>query len=279
MLMLFRGYRRSHWAGLCGKLGERMRTVIAAMLLALGAPAMAMSLALAKVERAGQGETEQQVCGRALQLMTEELHVSLLSVIAATNEYRQRQQAYKKQDRPESLLRDAYLSQLQAEAPSLQGQRWTGSRCSCARYEGDIDALARRVAIPETRLTQSARGCAAPGIDQKTWELFSSRDRSELAQTFNTVNALRMHMTEYYLSGGTWPDSLTDMGVAPEQVTGKRIKRAYLLDGGMLKLELAGRLDGDQLTTWPVEGGMQRIGWECSTTVNLGPHGFCTYAK
>ena len=89
-----------------------MRIVIAAMLLALGAPAMAMSLALAKVERAGQGETEQQVCGRALQLMTEELHVSLLSVIAATDEYRQRQQAYKKQDRPESLLRDAYLSQL-----------------------------------------------------------------------------------------------------------------------------------------------------------------------
>ena len=70
-----------------------MRIVITAMLLALGAPALAMSLALAKVERAGQGETEQQVCGRALQLMTEELHVSLLSVIAATDEYRQRQQA------------------------------------------------------------------------------------------------------------------------------------------------------------------------------------------
>ena len=259
-----------------------MRIVITAMLLALGAPAMAMSLALAKVERAGQGETEQQVCDRALQLMTEELHVSLLSVIAATDEYRQRQQAYKKQDRPESLLRDAYLSQLQTEAPSLQGQRWTGSRCSLrARYEGDIDALARRVAIPETPASPSEpEDAPPPGIDPKTWELFSSsRDRSELAQTFSTVNALRMHMTEYYLSGGTWPDSLTDMGVAQEQVTGKRIKRAYLLDGGMLKLELAGRLDGHQLTTWPVEGGMQRIEWECSTTVNLGPQGFCTYAE
>jgi len=44
-----------------------MRIVIAAMLLALGAPVMAMSLALAKVERAEQGETEQQVCGRAFQ--------------------------------------------------------------------------------------------------------------------------------------------------------------------------------------------------------------------
>ena len=153
-----------------------MRIVIAAMLLALGAPVMAMSLALAKVERAGQGETEQQVCDRALQLMTEELHVSLLSVIAATDEYRQRQQAYKKQDRPESLLRDAYLTQLQTETPSLQGQRWTGSRCSLrARYEGDIDALARRAAASPAGLILAA--AAAAGTMMRSHLPEPKRDR------------------------------------------------------------------------------------------------------
>lgn len=98
-----------------------MRTVIAVLLLVWGAPALAMSLALAKVERAGEGESEQQVCDRALQMMTEELHASLLSVIAATDDYQTRMQAYKEQDRSESLLRDAYLSQLQEEKPTLQG--------------------------------------------------------------------------------------------------------------------------------------------------------------
>ena len=131
-----------------------MRTVIAVLLLVWGAPALAMSLALAKVERAGEGESEQQVCDRALQMMTEELHASQLSVIAATDDYQTRMQAYKEQDRSESLLRDAYLSQLQEEKPTLQGRRWSGSRCTLrARYEADIDALARRVPIPEKSQT------------------------------------------------------------------------------------------------------------------------------
>lgn len=260
-----------------------MRTVIAVLLLVWGVPALAMSLALAKVERAGEGESEQQVCDRALQMMTEELHASLLSVIAATDDYQTRMQAYKEQDRSESLLRDAYLSQLQEEKPTLQGRRWSGSRCTLrARYEADIDVLARRVPIPEKSQTNRPQHQdePPPGIDPKTWELFSSsRDRSALAQTFSTVSVLRMQISEYYLSSGSWPGSLNDMGIAPEQVVDQRIKRAYMLREGMLKLELGGRLEGHELTTWPVEGGVRGLEWQCSTTVNMGPNGFCEQAE
>ena len=260
-----------------------MRTVIAALLLVLGTPAMAMSLALAKVERARDGETEQQVCDRAMQLMTEELHASLLSVIAATDDYHQRKAAYKKLDRSESLLEAAYLSQLQDEKPALQGQRWSGSRCSLrARYDGDIDALAKRVPLPSTDkpVAKQAEDAPPPGMDPRTWELFSSsRDRAELSQAFSTVAALRTRITEYYLRSGSWPESLDAMQIAPEQVTGKRIRRAYMLHHGMLKLELAGRLEGHELTTWPVEGGVRGVDWECSTTVDLGPNSFCEQAE
>ena len=260
-----------------------MRTVIAVLLLVWGAPVIAVSLALAKVERAGEGESEQQVCDRALQMMTEELHVSLLSVIAATDDYQKRKLAYKQQDRSEFLLRDAYLSQLQEEKPSLQGRRWSGSRCTLrARYEADIDALARRVPIPEKSQASGPQHKEEPppGIDRKTWQLFStSRDRASLSQAFSTVSVLRMRISEYYLSSGKWPGSLNDMEIAPEQVVDQRIKRAYMLREGMLKLELAGRLEGHELTTWPVEGGVRGLEWQCSTTVNMGPNGFCEQAE
>lgn len=88
-----------------------------------------------------------------------------------------------------------------------------------------------------------------------------------------------MQISEYYLSSGTWPGSLNDMGIAPEQVVGQRIKRAYMLREGMLKLELGGRLEGHELTTWPVEGGVRGLEWQCSTTVNMGPNGFCEQAE
>lgn len=256
-----------------------MRVLMIMLLSALCGQVTAMSLALAKVERAAEGETEEQVCDRAMQLMTEELHASLLSVIAATEDYQQRRRAYRSQDRPESLLRDAYLSMLQKETPSLQGQRWSGSRCTLrARYEADIDALAQRVPIPEASPANrpNQQDAPPPGIDPKTWELFSSsRDRSALAQAFSTVSVLRMQVSEYYLASGEWPGSLEAMGIAPEQVVSERIKRAYMLRDGMFKLELAGRLKGHELTTWPVEGGMHGLEWKCSTTVNMGGQGFC----
>ena len=52
-----------------------------------------------------------------------------------------------------------------------------------------------------------------------------------------------------------------------------------MLREGMLKLELAGRLEGHELTTWPVEGGVRGLEWQCSTTVNMGPNGFCEQAE
>ena len=256
-----------------------MRLLMVVLLLGWALPALSMSLALAKVERAAEGETEQQVCARALEKMTQELQVSLLSVIAATDAYQQRKLAYREQDLSEALLEDAYRSQLMDEAPVLDGQRWSGSRCSLrARYSADVDVLARRVPMPQTQPRAVPDNAPVPpGIDPKTWELFSaSRDRSELAQSFSTVSALRMYITEYYVSSGSWPQSLSDLGVAQEQLIDDRVKRAYLLQEGMLKLELAGRLEGHELTTWPVDSrGPRGIEWKCTTKVNMGPSGFC----
>ena len=257
-----------------------MRSAMVALLLVLASPVMAMSLALAKVERADEGEAEQAVCERAIGKMTDELHTSLLSVIAATEAYQQRRLAYKEQGLEESLLEEAYLSQLFNEKPEVRGQRWTGTRCSVrARYEADIDALALRVPMPasvpapDTGLDNPP----PPGVDPKTWELFSSsRDRAALAQVFPVVSALRMRMVEYYAMTGSWPEDLTAMEVAPEQVVGKDIKRAYLLRDGLLKLELDGRLAGHSVSTWPTDtGGVRGVEWQCTTTVNMGPGGFC----
>ncbi|MQX52773.1 pilin [Alcanivorax sediminis] len=256
-----------------------MRGLIVSLLLVLTAPAMAMSLALAKVERAEEGETEQQVCDRALARMTEELHGSLLSVIAATDAYEQRRLAYRDQGLEESLLDDAYLSQLFSEKPEVKGRRWTGSRCSVrARYEADIDALAVRVPLPMATPAPAANSDnpPPPGVDEKTWELFSSsRDRAELSQVFSTVAALRVQIVEYYAMTGGWPEDLASIGVAPEQLVSKRIKRAYLLKDGLLKFELAGRLAGHSLSTWPTDVGVRGVEWQCTTTVNMGPNNFC----
>lgn len=257
-----------------------MRLLMITMLLGWSLPALSMSLALAKVERAEDGESEQQVCERALEKMTSELHTSLLSVISATEAYEQRRLAYKDKGLEASLLDDAYRSQLFAEKPSVQGRRWTGSRCSVrARYEADIDALALRVSMPETvpaRDTGSPNP-PPPGVDSKTWELFSSsRDRAELSQVFSTLSALRVHMVEYYMMTGDWPEDLSSIGVAPEQVVGKRIKRAYIMQDGLLKLELAGPLQGHTLSTWPTDTGSVRgVEWQCTTTVKMGPNNFC----
>ena len=256
-----------------------MRIIWGLLLLMVGAQAMAMSLALAKVERAGEGETEQQVCARALEKMTDELHTSLLSVIAATDAYRKRKLAYRERALDEALLEDASRSQLMSEKPAVDGQRWSGTRCSLrARYRADIDALARRVPMPQTKLAAvPEKEPVPPGIDPHTWDLFSaSRDRAELSQTFSTVAALRMYMMEYYMHSGEWPESLSDLGVAQEQMISERVKRVYLLQDGMLKLELAGRLEGHELTTWPVDSrGPRGVEWKCTTTVDMGPSGFC----
>ncbi|MZR62555.1 pilin [Alcanivorax sp. DP30] len=257
-----------------------MRIVVVVLLLGWSLPALSMSLALAKVERAEDGETERQVCDRALTKMTEELHVSLLSVISATDAYEQRRLAYKDQGLEQAVLDDAYRSQLFAEKPDVQGRRWTGSRCSVrARYDADIDALALRVPMPAGNPAPVAESDnpPPPGVDPKTWELFSSsRDRAELSQVFGTVAALRMRIVEYYAMTGDWPEDLSSIGVAPEQVVGERIKRAYLLQDGLLKLELAGRLEGHSLSTWPMDAGSVRgVEWQCTTTVNMGPNSFC----
>ncbi len=256
-----------------------MRFLMVGLLLGLSLPAFSMSLALAKVERAEDGETEQQVCDRALTKMTDELHTSLLSVISATDTYQQRKLAYRDKGLEESLLNDAYLSQLFAEKPNVQGKRWTGSRCSVrARYEADIDALALRVPMPEVVPASSgeSRNPPPPGVDEKTWQLFSSsRDRAELSQVFTTVAALRIQMVEYYAMTGAWPEGLSSIGVAPEQVVGKRIRRAYMLQDGLLKLELAGPLQGHSLSTWPTDAGVRGVEWQCTTTVDMGPNSFC----
>ena len=256
-----------------------MRYLMLAVLLGWSLPALSMSLALAKVERAQDGESEQQVCDRALAKMTEELHTSLLSVISATDTYQQRRLAYKEKGLEESLLNDAYRSQLFEEKPSVQGRRWTGSRCSVrARYEADIDALALRVPMPEMVPVASsdATNPPPPGVDEKTWKLFSSsRERAELSQVFTTITALRIPMMEYYAMTGAWPEDLSSIGVAPEQVVGKRIKRAYLLQEGLLKLELAGPLQGHSLSTWPTDAGVRGVEWQCTTTVDMGPNSFC----
>ena len=211
--------------------------------------------------------------------MTDELHTSLLSVIAATDAYRKRKLAYRERALDEALLEDAYRSQLMSEKPAVDGQRWSGTRCSLrARYRADIDALARRVPMPQTKLAAvPEKEPVPPGIDPHTWDLFSaSRDRAELSQTFSTVAALRMYMMEYYMHSGEWPESLSDLGVAQEQMISERVKRVYLLQDGMLKLELAGRLEGHELTTWPVDSrGPRGVEWKCTTTVDMGPSGFC----
>lgn len=256
-----------------------MRYLIIAVLLCWSLPAFSMSLALAKVERAEDGETEQQVCDRALAKMTEELHGSLLSVIEATDAYQQRRLAYKEQGLESALLDEAYLSQLFQEKPRVEGRRWTGSRCSVrARYEADIDALALRVSMPEAAPAAASKSSnpPPPGVDEKTWQLFSStRERAELSQVFTTVSALRMQMVEYYAMTGAWPEDLNSLGVAPEQVVGKRIRRAYLMQEGLLKLELAGPLEGHSLSTWPTDSGIRGVEWQCTTTVKMGPNSFC----
>ena len=257
-----------------------MRSLMLMLSLLLTAPVMAMSLALAKVERAVDGESEQQVCDRAVDKMTEELQASLFSVIAATDAYKQRRLAYKDLGLEETLLQDAYMSQLFNEQPEISGFRWSGSRCSVrARYDGDIDALALRVPMPAAAPTAEviADDPPPPGVDPKTWELFSSsRDRAALAQVFPIVSALRIRMVEYYAMTGGWPEDLMAMDVAPEQVAGKDIKRAYLMQDGLLKLELAGRLAGHSLSTWPTDtGGVRGVEWQCATTVKMGPQGFC----
>ncbi len=75
---------------------------------------------------------------------------------------------------------------------------------------------------------------------------------------------------------GGWPADLASIGVAPEQLVGARIKRGFMLQDGLLKLELAGRLEGHSLSTWPTDtGGVRGVEWQCTTTVAMGPNSFC----
>ncbi|EKF76102.1 hypothetical protein A11A3_01370 [Alcanivorax hongdengensis A-11-3] len=256
-----------------------MRVVIFMLLLVLGAPLAAMSLGMAKVEQAAPGESQQQVCERAMAAMTEELHNSLLSVIAATGAYQARLEAYRKLHRSEDALRDAYLSVLQDQKPELEGRRWNGQRCVLrADYDGDIDQLAARIPVPavsEAAVVKD-RDAPPPGVDSRTWELFStSRDRSELARVMGVVSGIRIRMAEFYMQTGNWPEDLQQLGVAPEQLVGPGIKQAALWREGMLKVDLAGRLAGHHLNTWPVDSGVRGIEWKCSTDVEQGPQPFC----
>ncbi|MDX1803542.1 MAG: pilin [Alcanivorax sp.] len=260
-----------------------MRPIATALLLVLGAPAAAMNLGMAKMAMAEPGETQSQVCGRAMAAITEQLHDSLFSVIRATNEYKQRLRLYQKQGYGEADLRAAYLDQLHGQVPREQSRRWNGKRCVVrANYQGDVEALARSVprpelAAPPTLQSEPDDDQAPPaGMDSRTWALFqTSRNRSELARVMSVIAGVRMRISEYYLNSGDWPEDLQQMDIAPEQLVGPNIKRAYLLRDGMLKVELDGPLAQHSLNTWPVDSGIRGLEWKCTTDVKLGPHPFC----
>ena len=257
-----------------------MRAPLLAILLALGAAAHAETetLGLEAIEMARAGEAAERVCDRARLQAQEKSLATLATRLKKEDPYKQTLDAARWQGEKRDVFDQRLVEALQtfSRVHDLDSD-WTGKHCIYKGYMEVDTAQAfsllseayKREEPPARPEPEPSPAPSLPGFGLIT-------NSSALAQALSELTVVKMGVSEYRLTTGDWPRSLSQLGMTVDDIRDSRsLADVRMEKGGVVVATLKGKLQGETVTLTPLPGAFGAINWECSSSVRVLGSGPC----
>lgn len=256
----------------------RPLVLLAALLLGNVAQASTETLGLEAIEMARAGEAAERVCDRARLQAREKSLATLATRLKKEDPYKQTLDAARWQGEKRDVFDQRLVEALQtfSRVHDLDSD-WTGKHCIYKGYMEVDTAQAFSLLSEEYKREQPpARpepewnpAPVLPGIGLMT-------NSSALAQALAELVVVKTGVSEYRLTTGEWPRSLSQLGMTVDDIRNSRsLADVRMQKGGVVEATLKGTLQGETLTLTPSPGAFGAINWECSSSVRVLGSGPC----